>query len=265
MPAASPKSDCRPLAGRRILVTRAHAQYATTAQQITDMGGIPIPFPCLEVHTLDASLQHAWAQVPQASDILFTSVNGVQAVQQACPDNLAICFANQRIAAVGKRTAQALMDAGMSVHIMASNASQQGLIAAYHEAGLPQNLLFFRAQEGSNLLASTLQASGVRVTTIPCYQTICPNEGCDDIRQQLAQQTIDAVLLGSAKTAQHYVQRVQQAELADTPVLAVMSQQVADAADKLGLHVQLIATQANFSSMLHDLADYFSQRSSVCL
>ncbi len=210
-------------------------------------------------------MRQAWAQLPHTSDVLFTSVNGVLAIQHACPHNLATFFAHQRIAAVGTRTAHALEHAHLHVDVIAQQASQHGLLAAYQDAGMPQSLLFFRAQEGSDLLAHRLQTKGIPVTTIACYHTICPNDDSEPIRQQLASNNIDAVLLGSAKTAQHYVQRMPQLALANRPVIAVMSQQVADAADKLGLHVQLIATQANFSSMLHDLADYFSQRSSVCL
>ena len=249
------------LRGRHILVTRAAGQFDPTAHLIEQKGAHPIAFPCLEMQTFLTRITQALAQLDDFSDILFTSANGVHAVASCCKPSLAECLREHRIAVVGSKTAEALLAHGIQAHIIPEMSSQAGLIETYQKDGRPQSLLFFRAEEGSDLLSETLQASGVRIATIFAYGMRCPQDPATEITTMLQQQKIDAVLLGSAKTAQYYLQRIQDLDTANQTCIVVMSQQVADAADKLGLQVQIIARQASFATMLDDLEHYFSQRS----
>ncbi len=249
------------LAGKRILITRAQHQIPSVAKLIEQAQAIPIALPCLALQQLPENITTALNHVQNYSDVLFSSSNGVHAVAQACVQPLHEIFASQRIAAVGNKTAQALQTHGLTVDIIPETASQEGLIQVYQQSGLPQSLLFFRAADGSDLLQTHLENIGIYVTLIKAYQSICPQDGDTDALNLLAEHRIDAVLLASPKTTAHYLQRVQDLTLANTPTIVVISQQVADAADKLGLKVQLIAKHASFPSMLDALADYFSSRS----
>jgi len=249
------------LAGKYILITRATQQIAETAKLIEEKNAIPIAFPCLNHQVLrDATiqgLQHAKSY----SDIVFTSVNGIQAVFENNLDFVTDAFQDKRIAVVGKRTAAALKKHGIQADIIPKEASQHGLIKAYQEQGLPQSLLFFRAEDGSDVLLEYLRNQGIETQLITAYRSICPNHDNTEVLAMLKKNTLDATLLGSSKTAEYYLQRIGNLELANRPILVAISQQVADAADKLGLKVQIIAKHANFPSMLEGLAEYFSQRS----
>ncbi|MDQ6973820.1 MAG: uroporphyrinogen-III synthase [Mariprofundaceae bacterium] len=246
------------LQGCRILVTRSKQQYQATADLIEARGGIAIALPCLEIKYLPQNIHHALNQMKASTDVLLTSRNGVEALAQYSPVPLQTLLQQYRIAAVGKKTAQALQSHGIQPNIIPRIQSQRGLLEAYQSEGLPQSLMFFRAEQGSDLLSNHLQTQGVDVHTILAYRTMCPDADISPIIQQFTQKKIDAVLLGSAQTAQHYLQRIQNASLANTPVLVVISEQVALAADKLGLNVQLIAKQTSFASMLDALENHFS-------
>jgi len=249
----------RPLTGKHILITRAAQQQAATANLIKAQGGMALSFPCLEQQTLPENINSALENISAFSDIVFTSVNGVEAVcKQQTKQNWQ---QNKRIAAVGEQTAAALQAHGIHVDIIPSIASQQGLIDAYEQLGLPQSLLFFRAVQGSEQLIQHLQQHHIKTQLVHAYQSICPQGDASNIITMLEEQNIDAVLLGSPKTAEHYAQRIDKLGLANRPTLVVISEQVAKAADKVGLRVQLIAKQASFASMLEALADYYSQRS----
>lgn len=250
-----------PLAGKRILLTRAVQQLAETTALIEKKCATAISLPCLEHHILKDSIRQGLNDAESYSDIVFTSVNGIQAVFKNNPTSTTACFQDKRIAVVGKKTAGALKKHHLQADIMSKTASQQGLIEAYQAQGLPQSLLFFRAESGSNILLEYLQGKGIKTQLITAYRSICPDEDNTKVLAMLEENIIDATLLGSSKTAEHYLQRIGNLELANRPILVAISQQVADAADKLGLKVQLIATDANFPSMLEALADYFSQRS----
>ncbi|MDQ6967225.1 MAG: uroporphyrinogen-III synthase [Mariprofundaceae bacterium] len=250
-----------PLAGKRILVTRAAQQIAVTAALIEQRSAIPIAFPCLEYQILKDAILQGLDHAGIYSDIVFTSVNGIQAVFENSSNAIIDSLRGKRIAVVGEKTALALKNYGIQADIIPKIASQQGLITAYQEKGLPQSLLFFRAEDGSDVLLEYLQNQGVKTSLITAYRSICPSGDNAEILSMLEENSIDATLLGSSKTAAYYLQRIGNLELANRPVIVVISQQVADAADKLGLKVQLIATDANFPSMLEGLSKYFSQRS----
>jgi len=249
------------LADKHILITRAAQQIAETAKLIEGRAGIAIPFPCLKHQLLAQNIHHGLSHMKNFSDIVFTSINGIQAVFANNANAIAASFQDKRIAVVGEKTANTLKEYGLQADIIPKEASQHGLIKAYQEQGLPQSLLFFRAEDGSDTLLECLQSQNVKTQLITAYRSICPTESNTEILAMLENNTIDASLLGSSKTAQHYLQRIGNLELANRPALVAISQQVADAADKLGLKVQIIAKHANFPSMLEGLAEYFSQRS----
>jgi len=250
-----------PLQGKRILNTRAMTQMLETELLITARQAISIPFPCLEMQVMPANISRGLLELETFSDILFTSANGVSAVANSIQEPLSKRFQKHRIAAVGNQTAHALQQHGITANIIPCNASQQGLLEAYQQHGLPDSLLFFRAEEGNELLSDSLQEQGVNVCTIHAYRSICPTTSSKAIQQMLEQNQIDAVLLGSPKVAKHYLQRIGELGLANRPMLLAISPQVAHAADKLGLQVQLIAKDTNFASMLDALSNYYSQRS----
>ncbi|MDQ6991004.1 MAG: uroporphyrinogen-III synthase [Mariprofundaceae bacterium] len=249
---------CKSLAGRQVLVTRSKQQFQATASLIHEYGAVALSLPCLKIDYLPQNIQAALSQLNPDMDVLLTSRNGVEALAGASELPLHQALKYHRIAVVGKKTCQALQAYGIEANIIPHMQSQRGLFDAYQSIGLPQSLMFFRAEEGSDFLSHHLQAQGIPVQTIAAYRTICPNDDSSSIIEALKQHTIDAVLLGSAKTAQHYLQRIQNIAIANTPIVVVISQQVADAADKLGLNVQLIAKQTSFASMLDALENHFS-------
>ncbi|MDQ6954056.1 MAG: uroporphyrinogen-III synthase [Mariprofundaceae bacterium] len=242
-------------------MTRASHQMDETAALIAQHHAIAIAFPCLELKILGKHIQQGLQQMSEFSDVLFTSVNGIEAVARNANKPLVQLLAQQRIAVVGSKTAHALHAHHLHAHIIPPRASQQGLIEAYQTYGFPQSLLFFRAEHGSDLLINCLQQQNIPVSLIKAYRSICPKADNTDVLNMLSTHSIDAVLLASPKTTAHYLERIGDLELANRPVLVGISQNVATAADKLGLKVQLIAKQPNFASMLDTLANHFSQRS----
>jgi len=249
------------LKGKRILLTRTAEQNKNTALVVEKTEAIPVLFPCIHITYLNKNIQQTLAEIqteePADTDIIFSSSNGVKAVA-SCVHNLKKSLQGFRIVAVGHKTAQTLTELGCTPTLVPSEASQQGLIAAYQQQNLPQQAYFFRAEEGSDNLLHALEQQGVGTYLIPSYRASCPNDDATPIITQLNNKGIDAVLLGSAKTAAFYVQRIANLSLANTPVIAVMSPQVEKAADKLGLKVQIIASKPSFSAMLQGLDDYFS-------
>ncbi len=247
------------LARKSILITRSRQQQDELAGMIRRRGGIPFSFPCLEIEPLLDNIRRGINMLRPGDDVLFTSSNGVHCFSRAASQLPHRILADCRVAAVGKKTAAALRQMDIEPALIAEPPSQQGLIECYQQAGLPKRLIFFRAEQGSEKLAEFLREHYCQVQTIHAYRMRCPNGNSSVMQQMLANHEIDAVLLGSAQTARHYVQRIGNAALANTPVIAVLSEQVAEAARQQGLDVQVVAKNASFDSLLDDLAQYFSQ------
>lgn len=213
-------------------------------------------FPCLQVELLSDVFRSVINSISDYSDVVFTSTNAVHAVAKQ-EIGLKALLQGKRIAAVGRKTAAALHEHGVHVDIIPEIASQDGLLAAYALHGLPRALLFFRAEEGSDRLSDALVLQGVAVTMALVYRTICPSSDASDVINQLHNHEIDAVLLGSPKTARFYIERVGSIALADQPVIVVISESLAERVRAMGLSVQVVAKQASFEAMLDALAEYF--------
>jgi len=248
------------LTGKRILITRASGQIEDVARRVCQQGGVPVAFPCLAVTCFAESVREAVKLLgSNGVQVLFTSVNGVNCTAEALGDAFISTFQPIPVVAIGRHTADVLEERGVRATWVPQNASQEGLMDVWRQHGLPIRLVFFRAEQGRDILSEALKAAGVDVHLIPAYRTICPDDDASAVIQSLKNDKIDAVLLGSSRTAQHYVRRIGKAALANRPVIAVISRQVADAVRALNLDVQVVAKEASFASMLDGLEEWFQE------
>lgn len=248
------------LAGKHILVTRAAGQFAPVAELARARGAVAESFPCLEVQCLPDNIREGLSSVADDACILLTSVNAVHCVASALDGQLSELFTGRSLVAVGPQTAAALAEYGLKPGWVADNPSQEGLVAGFTARGVPSEVCFLRAEQGRDAVQKALRDAGARVQTVHAYRTVCPHDDASAVIRMLKNNAVDAVLLGSSRCALHYVQRIGDAALADRPAVAVISPQVARAAEKAGLHVQCVAKETSFAGMLDALAQYFAGR-----
>lgn len=252
------------LAGKHLLVTRAAEQFADLAGLIEGRGGVAVGFPCLAVQCLPENIRQTLCRLSSGCAILLSSANGVNCTVRALGDDFIPLFSRHAVIVVGRQTQAALAEHGIEAAWVADEASQEGLIRGFADHGLPADICFLRAEEGRDVLQETLQKQGGTVRLVHAYRTVCPDEDATPVRQALQSGGIDAVLLGSSRTAIHYVRRIGDIRLADRPAVAVISPQVAAAARHAGLSVQVVAKEASFTALLDALAEYFTvSRSAV--
>jgi len=245
-------------AGKHILITRAAEQSAAVAEQIHMRGGMAISFPCLAVQCLPDNIHRALNGLSEKTCILLTSANGVHCVAKALGDDVALLLDKHPVVAVGPRTAAALIAHGVSPAWVADEASQEGLVSGFAQHGMPKEVCFLRAEQGRDVVKRALEHAGVQVRLVSAYRTVCPAHDASAAINQLKTGAIDAVLLGSSRCAEHYVQRIGDLKLADHPPIVVISQQVARAAEHAGLSVQCVAKETSFTGMLDVLAEFFA-------
>lgn len=246
------------LIGKCLLVTRAAEQCEAVVRLAEQRRAKAVCFPCLAVQCLSQGIREEMAKLAEDAVIVLSSANGVHCAARALGADFTSLFDRHDVVAVGEYTAKALVLHGIAAAWVAKDASQEGLIRGFAEHGLASHACFLRAEEGRDVLPKALQAQGVDVQLIHAYRTVCPQGDTSDVVRMLQSSEIDAVLLGSSRTAQHYVRRIGDVRLADRPAVAVISPQVAMAAEAEGLSVQAVAKQASFPAMLDALSDYFA-------
>ena len=121
-------SDISPLAGRRVLITRAPRQASELADRLRELGAIPIVVPTIEIGPPSsfAALDAALASLPDFDLIAFTSGNAVEAYH-ARVQLLGITAPPKRIAVVGPATARALEAIGLQVDVMPATYTAEAL------------------------------------------------------------------------------------------------------------------------------------------
>jgi len=149
-----------PLAGKRILVTRARHQAGQLSVELKKLGAKPIEVPAIEIvppesfAALDAALQNAG----QFDWLIVTSANAARAIRERC-DTLGIApasLSHLKIAAIGAPTGRALSEAGLSVSITPKEYIAESLLEALGQQAANTRVLIVRAAVARDIIPETL-------------------------------------------------------------------------------------------------------------
>ncbi len=121
-----------PLAGRRVLVTRAAHQAGKLSDGLRALGAVPVEVPVLEIAPPDFfdPLDKALLQIDQYDWVIFTSANTVRALAKRGAEIgvAAQPKPNVKVAAVGEATAAAAREAGWSVTLVPESYVAESLV-----------------------------------------------------------------------------------------------------------------------------------------
>ena len=193
----------RPLAGKRILVTRPAAQAATLAALIEGQGGEAICFPLLTIAPAD-NAQPLLQAIDHLDDYALAIFISPNAVDFSVPQMLARrpWPAALQAAAIGPGTVAQLAGHGIGPVIApAQRFDSEALLErpelqAERVAG--QKVLILRGNGGRELLAETLAARGARVDAVACYQRSAVT-GKEPLLSLLRNNRLDALTLSSSE------------------------------------------------------------------
>src|SRR5712664_2347883 len=129
----------RPLAGRRIAVTRAHEQAGDLTRELEALGAEVVAAPTIRIAPLAdlAALRAALTRVPPYDWIVFTSQNAVQVMCDRLPEwELAPRdVARAAVAAIGPATAEALVRHGVVPDLVPDRFVAEAVVAALAARG----------------------------------------------------------------------------------------------------------------------------------
>ncbi len=206
-----------PLAGRRILVTRAAHQAGKLSQGLRALGALPVEIPLLEIQPPEsfASLEDALKQLHRYDWLILTSANTINAViSRAAQIGINLASAKGlKVAAVGSATAEAARHSGFLVAMVPEAYVAESLVSALGDRVRGQRILLPRAAVARDVIPDALRAIGAQVDVVEAYRNTMPEAAPDQLRQALAE-GLDAATFTSSSSATHLAEAARLAGVA---------------------------------------------------
>jgi len=253
----------KPLAGKKIVVTRARAQADKLATMLEDLGAAVIEFPTIEIRPVSPP-----PAIPSLRDfdwVVFTSVNGVNAFLDAIDgDHPDLDLRNCRVCAVGPGTTTALRERGVKVDVTAADYRQEGVLDILQETDpllRGKHILLPKGDLAREFLPVELRKLGALVTELIVYQTVSVAADPAAVRT-LVDAKPDAVTFTSASTARNFAQMVGAENLQRMAgvLFAAIGPETAAAARACDIPVYLEPRQHDLGSLARALAKAFTGR-----
>jgi uroporphyrinogen III methyltransferase / synthase len=262
-PATDPRTS--PLAGKRIVITRARLQSGSLARRIEDLGGEVIEFPTIEIQ-LPADrgpLDEAIKDIQRYDWVIFTSVNGVATFleRSAIFKTNAADFASVQFAAIGPETAKRLEAAGINNCLVPATYRAEGILEVLQpETMRGKRVLIPRAARAREVLPETLRRWGARVDVVAAYRTVIPKTMTGKLQQMLSRREIDMVTFTSSSTVANFAALFDGQRLVDilgpTPV-ACIGPITKETVEEFGGVVSVEAREFTIPGLACAIAEYF--------
>lgn len=260
-----------PLAGKRVLVTRASHQVASFTRLLHQHGAETEAVPVIEI-VPPASwepLDQALSSLSRYDYIILTSVNAVQSVSNRLKHlgQLAQLTASNvgthalQWVCVGPKTAQALQDLGRTADLQPEQYRAEAVIALLLQHGVAgTRVLYPRAQLARELIPQQLQAAGAIVDAPVAYNTVPASGGGEQIRTLLQQAELDVVTFTSSSSVENFVALLgsDAQELTRSVVLVSIGPLTTATAVRLGLSIDVEAQNYTLEGLIAALIDYYA-------
>lgn len=244
-------STARPLAGRRVVVTRAREQAGELVRTLEALGADVVLAPTIQIEPLDAAalapLEAALSDLGRYRWVVFTSQNTVRIVfdQMHAWGRSPRELGGVAVAAIGPATASALEEHGVSAEVVPPRFVAEAVVEALGARGdlRGARVLLPRAAEARDALPDGLRALGAEVDVMAVYRTVGAAGEGTALADALRAGTIDAVTFTSSSTVRHFVDLVGGVATTAPYAAAVIGPITAATARELGLPVRVEAAE----------------------
>lgn len=211
----------RPLAGKRIIVTRARHQAGQLSAELAKLGAEAIEIPAIEIvpPVSFAAMDAALKNVRQYEWLIITSANGVRAIRERSEAlRLELLgFGHLKIAAVGATTARALEAAGLPVSVVPREYVAESLLDALGDETRNSRVLIVRAATARDVIPEALSKRGAQVDAVAAYQSVVPQTSVEKMVELFAGKTPDAASFTSSSTVTNFFHLLREAGFVRQP------------------------------------------------
>ncbi len=201
----------QPLAGKRILITRARHQAGRLAEALEEQGAEVLRLPTIEIVPPEsyAHLDAVLEVIGGFDWLIVTSANGVAALE----DRLRflsiprVRLQHLQIAAIGPATANALGRVGLKVSAMPEAYVAEAVVALLKEKVRGKHVLLVRPAVARDVIPEELRKGGADVHVVEAYRTVIPSDSIEQVRGLFGEgkPLPDAVTFTSSSTVNNFV------------------------------------------------------------
>lgn len=264
------RSGIRALAGRHIAITRPPEQAPQLARLLEEAGARVTLISSIDIASLDetsaldATVERLTRSELAYDWVVFTSVNGVRALDQRLTA-LGYDWSLLRrpsVAAIGPATARALEEHGVTPTLVPDEYVAEGILRGLgNVAG--KRLLLLRADIARKTLAEELRHRGAEVDEVAAYRTVVVPPDAAMLRHLLDADRPDAITFTSSSTVRGLLQSLDAAGLSPAEVLegialACIGPVTAGTLRELGLEPALVAEEYTMPGLVQALIVYFT-------
>jgi len=249
----------RPLAGKRVVVTRPAQQAGGLARLIEEAGGKPLLFPAIEIRDA-ANLDNFLRAIDRLDDFdlaVFISPNAIDRAltliraRRELPPRL-------KIAAIGGGSVRALERHGVTGVIAPQGRYDSEALLERSELATAKRVVIFRGEGGREHLGDALRARGTAVEYAECYARVRPAVDPAPLLQAWSGGGVHAVTATSSEGLRNFAEMIGERgreALARTP-LFVPHPRIAEAGRGLSIRT-VVVTGPGDDGILEGLQAHF--------
>jgi uroporphyrinogen-III synthase len=250
----------RPLAGKRIVITRPPHTAGDFADRLRELGAEPVLLPTITIQppTDPAPLDDALRRLDRYDWLILTSANAVTHITQRLTAlNLDPVW--PAIAVIGPATGKALQETyGVTPAVMPEKHVAEALFTALCDQTVLSGarVLLPQGDLARPVLADLLRGTGAAVDSVIAYENVRP-----EIDPALLSAPFDAVTFTSSSTVQNFVDLFGDLlSVIGTARIACIGPVTADTARELGLPVHIVAEPHTVDGLIDALITAFERK-----
>ncbi len=255
-----------PLAGKKILITRARDQSDEFATRLRNLGAEVIEFPTIEILPPPSwkELDRAIHGLKSYDWIIFTSANGVNFFLQRLIDKgkNSRPLSSLKICAIGPATAKKLKEKDIRVAYTPKEFVAEGILKGFEKMMIQGNrILLARAKKARDILPKGLRKMGAEVDVVEAYRTVKPRGGTKRLKQLLTDGKIDVITFTSSSTVNHFAELLKEDDLKKLLrgiAIACIGPITAQTAKRWGMRVQIQPKQYTIPALTQAIVEYFA-------
>jgi uroporphyrinogen-III synthase len=260
--------DKKPLAGKRVVVTRAPEQATEMIRALESLGAEVLLLPMVEFAPPDdwRELDDALRRLSSFDAILFLSRNAVRYIFKRCRDlgikYEALPSGKCMIAAVGQGTAEAITSEDLRVDYVAKNQTGDALVKELGDRVAMKRVLLPRSDRGDERLSKALRAAGANLTEVTAYRTTTPESMEPGLLASVRSGDVDAVIFASPSAFQTFSDCVGEkaaANLSTRVQFAAIGPTTANAIRSAGACVEIEAGEPSAIGLANAIANYYQR------
>ncbi len=259
-----------PLAGRRVIVSRAREQAGKLSVELRALGAVVEEIPFIEIRppASFAPLDEALRNHTGYDWLILTSVNGVHALAARMAElKLAAAeLLHLKLAAIGPATRKAAEELGLRVDVMPETYVAEAVVGSLRDQVRGKRVLLVRAKVARDVIPVELRGAGADVEVREAYETVTPERSREILLAVLnSRERPDLITFTSSSTVKNFLALLHPgAGSADATILkllegvclASIGPVTSATLRELGLPVHLEAAQYTIPGLVQAIVKY---------